>query len=493
MNKINWKNSRNLTLLADFYELTMANGYLNNGMKDWVAGFDVFYRKNPDNGGFSIMGGLHEVIDYISNIRFEEDELNYLSNLKIFSDEFIDYLKDFKFTGNIYAVPDGTVIFPTIPIMKVVAPIIEAQFVETTILASINGGCLFTTKASRMIRSLPENAIALEFGARRVQGFDVAVNAPRYAYIAGFHGTSSTIAGYTHGIPVSGTMAHSWIMSFDTELEAFETYCRQYPDSSVLLVDTYDTLRSGVPNAIKAFDNVLKNTGHRPKGIRLDSGNLSDLSIRARKMLDDAGYPDCMIYASNSLDEETITSLTMQGAKIDGFGIGERFVTAKSEPVFGAVYKLAFITKPDGTFIPKMKFSENVAKTTNPSSKKVFRFYDKETGMALVDVIALEPETVDTKKPYIVFDPIEPYKKMKLENYEVKELLVPIFVKGELVYVEPTLDEQRMYCKKQLDTIYPDVKRLLNPHKYYVDLSQQLYDKKLELILKRRKELGEIV
>lgn len=471
------------SLLTDFYELTMAQSYFEHGKSDIIAGFDLFYRKNPDHANFSIMGGTEEIIDYIKNLRFSESDLEYLSSLDTFSPEFLDYLKDFKFSGDIWAVPEGTVIFPNEPLVKVKAPIIEAQLIETFLILVVNRGCLFTTKANRIARQVSKNDILLEFGARRAQGLDIPVFAPRYAYIGGFDATSSTIAGKTFGIPVSGTMAHSYVMMFDDEYTAFEHYCQSFPDNAVLLVDTFDTLKTGIHNAIKAFDNVLKPMGKRPVGIRLDSGDLADLSKKSRKLLDEAGYSDCKIFVSNSLDEELLQSLRYQNAEIDGFGIGERFATSKSSPVFGTVYKLAYIINPDGSIINKIKLSDNPSKLTNPGDKKIYRIFD-QNNMAYADILTLVSQNIDTNRDLTFFNELYPHHKttFKANEYSVKELLIPIFKNGKQVYESPELNQIKQHCQKEINTLYPGVKRLKNPHKYYVDLSNKLLDLKKSLI-----------
>jgi nicotinate phosphoribosyltransferase len=480
MNKLEEKN---LSLLIDFYELTMAQSYFEHGKGDLIAGFDLFYRKNPDNANFSIMGGTEEIINYINHLSFSDADIEYLRSLDTFSSEFLNYLKEFKFTGDIWAVPEGTVIFPNEPLVKVKAPIIEAQLIETFLILVVNRGCLFTTKANRIARQISKDDILLEFGARRSQGLDVPVYAPRYAYIGGFDATSSTIAGKAFGIPVSGTMAHSYVMMFDDEYTAFKHYCQSFPDNAVLLVDTFDTLDSGIPNAIKAFNNVLKPMGKTPVGIRLDSGDLADLSKKSRKLLDDAGYSDCKIFVSNSLDEELVQSLKYQKAAIDGFGIGERFATSKSSPVFGTVYKLAYIINPDGEVINKIKLSDNPTKLTNPGDKKIYRIYDKHN-KAYADILTLVSQNIDVNRDLTFFNELYPNHKttFKANEYSVKELLVQIFEKGHQIYESPELEQIKNHCKEEINKLYPGVKRLKNPHKYYVDLSNRLLDLKKSLI-----------
>lgn len=474
---------KSYSLLTDFYELTMAQSYFQHGKDDLIAGFDLFYRENPDNANFSIMGGTAEVIHYINNLKFSKSDIEYLRSLNTFSSEFLDYLSDFRFTGDIWAIPEGTVIFPNEPLVKVKAPIIEAQLIETFLILVVNRGCLFTTKANRIARQISKNDILLEFGARRSQGLDIPIYAPRYAYIGGFDATSSTIAGKTFGIPVSGTMAHSYVMTFDDEYSAFKHYCQSFPDNAVLLVDTFDTIKSGIPNAIKAFNQVLKPLGKKPVGIRLDSGDLADLSKKARELLDAGGYPECKIFVSNSLDEELIQSLKFQNAEIDGFGIGERFATSKSSPVFGTVYKLAYIEDSNGNVINKIKLSDNPIKITNPGDKKIFRIYDKEN-KAYADILTLVSENIDLDKEITFFNELFPSQKttFKKSEYSTKELLVPIIKNGEQVYNLPEINVIREHCKKEVDALYPGVKRLKNPHKYYVDLSNKLLSLKKSLI-----------
>ena len=480
---------KNLGLLIDFYELTMAQSFLEKGMKDTIAGFDLFYRKNPDNANFSIMGGIEEVIDFILNFKFSDEDLDYLKSLNTFNDQFIDYLKNFKFTGDIWAIEEGTVIFPNEPLIKVKAPIIEAQLIETFLILLINRACLFTTKANRIARQVASDDILLEFGARRAQGVDVAMLAPRYAYIGGFHGTSSTIAGKLYNIPLSGTMAHSYVMTFDSEYIAFKNYCLSYPDNVTLLVDTYDTIESGIPNAIKAFNNVLKPLGKRPKAIRLDSGDLADLSKKSRKLLDDAGYSDCKIFVSNSLDEDLIQSLRFQNSKINGYGVGERFATSKSSPVFGVVYKLAYLIDKNGNLSNKIKLSDNPAKLTNPGDKKIYRIYDT-SNKAYGDIITLNDEFLDNTEDTTFYSELYPTKRttFKANCYNAKELLVPLFINGELVYEMPSLKQIREHCKKEVDSLYEGVKRLINPHKYYIDISDKLLNMKRSLIKEMQNE-----
>ena len=471
---------QNCTMLCDFYQLTMGNGYFRTRHADRIAYFDVFFRRVPDGGGYAICAGLEQVINYIQGLRFSEEDIQYLRSKGIFGEDFLQYLRDFRFTGDIWAVPEGTPVFPSEPLITVRAPAIQAQLIETMLLLLVNHQSLIATKANRIVRAAQGRAIS-EFGSRRAQGASGAVLGARAAYIGGCAGTACVLADELYGVPATGTMAHSWVQMFDTELEAFESYCRTYPDSSTLLVDTYNVLKSGVPNAIKAFDNVLRPLGKRPCGIRLDSGDIAYLSIEARKMLDEAGYPDCRIVASNSLDEHIITDLLHQGAKIDLFGVGERLITASSEPVFGGVYKLAAVEE-NGVITPKIKISENVSKITNPHFKKLYRLYSKQTGKAIADQLCVYDETIDETKPLTIFDPDFTWKKKRLTDFTARELQVQIFRGGELVYEKPSLEEIRAYCAQQLDTLWDEVLRFENPHNYYVDLSKKLWNIKQELL-----------
>lgn len=475
--------SRNLTMLTDFYELTMANGYFKNGFKDTIAYFDMFFRTMPDGGGYVIMAGVEQLVDYFRNLSFSKKDIDYLRG-KGFSEDFLDYLANFRFACDVWAVPEGTPIFPGEPIVKVKGPVIQAQFVETMVLLTINHQSLIATKANRVVRAAQGRAV-MEFGSRRAQGFDGAVYGARAAYIGGCAGTACTISDEMFGIPALGTMAHSWVQLFDSEYDAFKAYAEEYPDACTLLVDTYNVLHSGVPNAIKVFDEVLAPMGKRPKGIRIDSGDIAYLSRKARKMLDDAGYPDCSIVASNSLDEYIIRDMLLQGAKVDSFGVGERLITSSSSPVLGGVYKLCAVEK-DGEIIPKIKLSENVQKITTPGNKRVYRLYDRESGKAAADLITLASETVDDSRPYELFDPDFTWKRKTLTNYTARELLEPLFRKGECVYKERNIEEIKSYCRDQIDTLWDEVTRFENPHNYYVDLSQQLWDVKHELLRKNK-------
>jgi nicotinate phosphoribosyltransferase len=481
------KNIRsNYTMLCDFYELTMANGYFVKGMKDKIAYFDVFFRTFPDQGGFVIAAGLEEVIKYIQNLHFTADDIEFLRSKKIFNEEFLKYLENFKFTGDIYAVPEGTVVFANEPMMIVRAPVIEAQFIETYVLTSLNYQSLIATKANRVVRA-SEGKVVSEFGARRAHGPESALLGARAAYIGGCDSSSNTLADRDFGVPSSGTMAHSWVEMFDDELSAFKAYCEIYPENTVLLVDTYNIEKSGIPNAIKAFNEVLVPKGYRPKGIRIDSGDIAYESKRARKMLDEAGFQDCKIVASNSLDEYLITDLILQNASVDFFGVGERLITSKSSPVLDGVYKLVAVEDEEGNITPKIKISENIGKITTPHYKKVYRLYDRETNKALADLITVYDEVIDDTKPLLIFDPIATWKQKTLTNFYARELLVPIFKGGELVYQLPTLEEIKDYAQKEVDTLWEEVKRFENPHRYYVDLSQKLWDIKNELLLAQKR------
>lgn len=472
-------NERNLTLLTDFYELTMGNGYLANGMGDVVCCFDLYFRKIPDNGGFAVMCGLEQAIEYIRNLKFTEEDIDFLRGKGIFSEEFLEYLGNFKFCCDVWAVPEGTPVFPNEPLVIVKGPAIQAQFVETMLLLCINHQCLIATKAARIVKAADGRAV-MEFGSRRAQGGDGAIYGARASYIGGCCGTACTISDKEMGTPALGTMAHSWVQMFDSELEAFRAYAKCYPDSCTLLVDTYNVLRSGIPNAITVFKE-LKAAGHKPAGIRIDSGDITYLSKKARKMLDEAGFPEAKICISNSLDEYIIEDILRQGAKIDSFGVGERLITSRSEPVFGGVYKLTAVEK-DGEIIPKIKLSENTAKITTPDFKELWRFYDNQSGKAIADLITCFGEEIDDSKPYTIFDPEHPYKKKTVTDFTAKKLLVKVFDKGECVYTSPSATEIRNYCAEQLDTLWDEVKRFENPHAYYVDLSKKLWDKKNELL-----------
>ena len=475
----------NMTMLCDFYELTMGNGYFRNGYKDRITYFDVLFRKVPDQGGFAIAAGLEQLIDYIENLHFSEEDIAYLRSRNLFCEEFLDYLRDFRFTGDIYAIPEGTPVFPREPLVVVRAPSIEAQLIETFTLLTINHQSLIATKANRICRAANGRTV-LEFGSRRAQGADAAIIGARAAYIGGCAGTACTISDQLYGVPAGGTMAHAWVQMFDTEYEAFKTYCETYPTNATLLVDTYNTLKSGVPNAIRAFNEVLRPMGISKCGIRLDSGDMAYLSQKARKMLDEAGWPECQISVSNSLDERLIQNLFLQGAQIDMFGVGERMITAKSEPVFGGVYKLTAVENEQGEIIPKIKCSENVEKITIPHFKKVYRLYNKDNGKAIADYMTVYDEVVDENEPMMLFDPYATWKTKNVCNYQARELLVPVFLKGKKVYESPALKDIQTYCKQQVDTLWDEIKRFDNPQTYYVDLSQKLWDIQQELLRKNR-------
>jgi nicotinate phosphoribosyltransferase len=474
-------NQQNYTLLCDFYELTMSNGYFRTKMHEQITYFDVFFRRVPDQGGFAICAGLEQVIKYIENLHFDEEDIEFLRSKGIFDKEFLEYLKDFHFTGDIYAIPEGTPIFPGEPVLTVRAPAIEAQLIETFVLLSINHQSLIATKANRIVRAADGRAVA-EFGSRRAQGADGAVLGARAAYIAGCSSTACTLTDQQYHVPTSGTMAHSWVQMFPDEYTAFRTYCELYPDNPTLLVDTFNVLKSGVPNAIRAFQDVLIPRGYSKCAIRLDSGDITYLSKKARKMLDEAGFPQCKIVASNSLDEYIIRDILLQGAKIDAFGVGERLITSKSEPVFGGVYKLAAVEDKDGNIIPKIKVSENVTKITNPHFKKVYRLFAKDTGKALADLICVHDETINENEPLTLFDPDYIWKKKTFTDFEARELLVPVILKGRTVYKTPSIQKLQQYCKEQVNTLWDEVTRFENPHNYYVDLSQKLWDIKHQLL-----------
>ena len=475
-------NPYNYTMLCDFYELTMANGYFISGKGDEISIFDVFFRKIPDGGGYAIAAGLEQVIDYVKNLHFTDEDLAFLRSKGQFSEEFLAYLRDFRFTGDIYAMPEGTPIFPGEPILTVRARAVEAQFIETFLLLAINHQSLIATKASRVVRAAAGRPVA-EFGSRRAQGADGAILGARAAYIGGCAATACTISDREYGIPATGTMALSWVQMFDSEYEAFRTYCELYPDNATLLVDTYDVLHSGVPNAIRAFKEVLLPRGITKCGIRLDSGDLTYLTKKARKMLNEAGLSDCKIVVSNSLDEYIIRDLIQQGAQIDSFGVGERLITAKSDPVFGGVYKLVAKEDENGTVIPKIKISENAAKITNPHFKRVFRVFDRASDEPIADMMCIwNEDPIDESQPLEIFDPDNTWKRKKVTNYYLRELLVPVFKNGECVYQSPDIREIRAYCKNEVDHLWEEVKRFENPHKFYVDLSQKLYDEKIRLL-----------
>ncbi|WP_162140088.1 nicotinate phosphoribosyltransferase [Haploplasma axanthum] len=476
---------RKLTLLMDFYELTMSYGYYRDNKHLDIAVFDVFFRSVPDNGGYAIMAGLEQVISYINNLSFNDSEIELLRNKKMFNEEFLKFLKDFKFSSDVYAIAEGTPIFPQEPILVVKGPIIECQLVETMILLTLNHQSLIATKASRIVNQAKGRSV-MEFGARRAHGYDASIYGARAAYIAGVAGTSNTYVEYLYGVPALGTMAHSYIQSYPTEYEAFLSYAKTFPNNTTVLVDTYDTLHQGIPNAIKLHNEYLKPKGYYLKGIRIDSGDLTYLSKKARKMLDEAGLYDTQIVVSNSLDEYLIKELIHQGAQIDSFGVGERLVTARSEAVFGGVFKLSAVME-NGVLTPKIKLSENVVKTTTPGFKQLYRFYD-ENNKAIADVVTLFDEVIDEGEPYELFHPEYPYKRKVVSNFKVRKLLEPIFLKGKLVYKQPKLEEIRNFNKEEMKTLWDEVLRLERPHQYYVDLSQKLWDLKQELINKYKEK-----
>lgn len=471
----------NLTMLTDFYEITMANGYFLNGFQNTICYFDMFFRKIPDHGGYAIMAGVEQLVEYLKNLKFSDEDIEFLRSKQIFDEKFLEYLRNFKFSCDVWAIPEGTPIFPGEPIVTVRGPAIQAQFVETMVLLCINHQSLIATKSNRIARAAQGRAV-MEFGSRRAQGFDGAVFGARAAYIGGCVGTACTISDQMFGVPALGTMAHSWVQLFDSEYEAFKAYATAYPANCVLLVDTYNVLKSGIPNAIRVFNEVLVPQGFRPAGIRIDSGDITYLSRKARKMLDDAGFEDCQICASNSLDEHIIQDMLAQGAKVDSFGVGERLITSSSEPVFGGVYKLVAVEKEDGKVIPKIKISENVAKITTPGFKNVWRLFDRETDKAIADVITLHDEVIDDEKPYVIFDPEHTWKRKTVENFHAVPLLSQIFKAGECIYAPRALKAIRAYCQAQVDTLWEEVTRFENPHNYYVDLSQELWDEKNRML-----------
>lgn len=475
----------NLTMLVDFYELTMAHGYFENGMENQIAYFDMFFRRVPDEGGFAIMAGLEQLITYLKNLKFTPEDLEYLRQKHLFSEAFLTYLENFEFACDIYAIPEGTPIFPNEPILTVRGPIIQAQFIETMVLLCINHQSLIATKANRIVRAA-EGRPVMEFGSRRAQGADGAILGARASYIGGCIGTACTISDRDFSVPALGTMAHSWVQTFDTEFEAFKRYAELYPENCVLLVDTYNTLKQGVPNAIKVFKEILIPKGYRPGGIRIDSGDAAYLSKKARKLLDEAGLPDCKILISNSLDEYIIKDLLMQKAPIDSFGVGERLITSKAEPVFGGVYKIVAVEK-EGQMIPKIKISNNIEKITNPGYKQVFRLFDRNSHKAIADVITLANEVIDHTKPYTIFDPEHTWKRKTIENFYAKPLLMPIFINGKQVYESPDLQNIVDYSKEQIQMLWEEVLRFEKPHQYYVDLSTDLWNLKTQLLEKYSK------
>lgn len=480
MIKISLEDERNLSMLVDFYEFTMANGYFKNNLKDKIVYFDMFFRKNPDNAGFAIVAGLEQVIEYIKGLNFTKNDIEYLRERKLFSEEFLEYLLNFKFTGDIYAIEEGTPVFPNEPLITVKAKVIEAQLIETMLLLTINHQSLIATKANRIRRAAGGKEV-LELGARRSQGYDAAIYGARAAYIGGVDGTANTIADEIFGVKAVGTMAHSWIQLFGDEYKAFETYAKTYPDNCVLLIDTYNVLKSGIINAIKVSKDVLEPQGNTLKGVRLDSGDLAYLSKEVRKILNINGLENCKILASNSLDEYIIADLMNQGACIDIFGVGERLITAKSEPVFGGVYKLVAVEEK-GNIVPRIKLSENIEKVTNPGYKTVWRLFDKDNNKAIADVLTLGNEIIDDSKDYEIFDPIYTWKRKVVTNYYAKKIQVPIFIQGKCVYKTPKLDDIRKYSLEQVESLWDEVKRFNNPQGYYVDLSEKLWNLKNDMI-----------
>ncbi|WP_234118679.1 nicotinate phosphoribosyltransferase [Clostridium hydrogenum] len=474
------RTGRNLTMLVDFYELTMGNGFLNNEVGEKTVYFDMFFRQIPDNGGYCIMAGVQQLVEYLSSLKFSEDDIEFLRNKGCFCEDFLNYLRNFKFSCDVWAVPEGNPVFPNEPLVTVRGPAIQAQLVETMILLTVNHQTLIATKANRICRAANGRPV-MEFGSRRAQGYDGAIYGARAAVIGGCSSTACTISEEMFGIPAVGTMAHSWVQLFENEYEAFKAWAKVYPDNCLVLIDTYNVLKSGLPNAIKVFDEILKPQGIKPAGIRIDSGDITYLTKRCRKALDEAGYPDAKIVISNSLDEHIISDVLAQGAAIDSFGVGERLITAKSEPVFGGVYKLAAI-EDNGKIIPKIKISENEGKITNPGFKKIYRIFDKSTDMAIADLVTLADEVIDESKPLVIFDPIYTWKKKRLKNYYVKDLRVQLFNNGNLQYESPDVLEIRDIAKTETEKLWPEVLRLENPHTYYVDLSSELWSLKHNLL-----------
>ncbi|MBE6061982.1 MAG: nicotinate phosphoribosyltransferase [Clostridium butyricum] len=478
----NVKDERNLTMLVDFYEITMGNGYFKKNLEDKIAYFDMFFRRIPDDGGYCIMAGVEQLITYLKNLNFSENDIEYLREKNLFSEEFLEYLKNFKFSCDVWAIPEGNPVFPGEPLVTVRGPVIQAQLLETMILLTVNHQTLIATKANRICRAANGRPV-MEFGSRRAQGYDGAIYGARAAIIGGCSSTACTISDRMFNIPAVGTMAHSWVQLYDSEYEAFKAWAEIYPKECVLLIDTYNVIKSGIPNAIKVFDEILKPMGIRPKGVRIDSGDITYLTKKCREMLDEAGYEDCGIVISNSLDEHIIKDVLDQGACINSFGVGERLITAKSEPVFGGVYKLVALEN-NGEIIPKIKISENDEKITNPGFKKVVRLFDKTSHKALADLIALRDEIIDENSPLTLFNPIHTWKRKKFENFYIKDLQVPIFEKGQCVYESPSVLEIKEFAKTETDKLWPEVLRFENPHTYYVDLSQNLWSLKHSLLHK---------
>lgn len=484
-----YSDSRNLTMLADFYEFTMANGYLKNGMGNREVVFDMFFRRIPDGGGFALFAGLEQLVNYLQNLRFTDVDIDYFRSKKIFSEDFLEYLREFRFRCDVWSIREGTPIFPNEPIVTVKGPLIQAQMIETMLLLSINYQTLIATKSSRIVRAAAGHSV-VEFGSRRAQSYDAAVLGARAAYIAGCAGTACAMADRDFGIPAAGTMAHSWVQVFDSEYEAFRAYAEAYPDNCTLLVDTYNVVKSGIPNAIRVFNEVLLPRGLRPRAVRIDSGDLAYLSKRARRLLDEAGFQDVQIMASNSLDEYIVRDLLMQGACLDVFGVGENLITSKSEPVFGGVYKLAAAADSHGELHPKIKISESVEKITTPGFKQLYRLYSKENGKALADYITLREEVVDDSGDLSIFDPNAIWKRKKLYNFRAEPLMVQVFDRGLCCYECPPIEVTRKYCATQLDTLWDESKRFEYPHRYYVDVSQRLWDEKQQLLVKLGEEIA---
>lgn len=477
---MNWNSRTNMSMLTDFYELTMGKGYLDQGLSEQIAYFDLFFRQVPEQGGYAVMAGVEQMVDYLKDLHFTKEDIAFLKDTYGFEDGFLAFLANFKFACDVWAIPEGTPIFPGEPLVKVRGPVMQAQMIETMLLVTINHQSLIATKTARIVRAAKGRPV-MEFGARRAQGYDASVLGARAAYIAGVSSTSCTISGQHFGIPLSGTMAHSWVQLFDTEFDAFKAYALSYPKRTLLLVDTYNVLKSGIPNAIRVAREVLEPMGERLRGIRIDSGDLTYLTQEARRMLDEAGLHDCKITVSNALDEYLIRDLILQGACIDTFGVGERLITSRAEPVFGGVYKLSAIER-NGEVIPKMKISENIGKVTTPCSKEIFRFYDTNTGKAIADVITIEGETIDESRPYEIFDPIQTWKRKTLTHFKVRRLLEPIFIDGKCVYNQPSIEEMRSYCAHEIESLWESVKRFENPQTYYVDLSANLWNVRNEIL-----------
>lgn len=476
---------RNLTMLMDFYELTMSNGYFQSGKKDTIVYFDLYFRRVPDSGGYAIMAGLEQVVEYIENLSFSEEDIDYLYSRELFSDDFLDYLRNFTFSCDVWAIPEGRIIFPNEPLITVRGPVIQAQLLETMLLLTLNHQCLIATKASRIVRAAQGRTV-MEFGSRRAHGPDAANLGARAAYIGGVDGSANTYTDVHLGIPALGTMAHSWVQIHDSEYEAFKTYAEIYPHDCTLLVDTYDVIDSGIPNAIRVFDEIVVPQGYRPKGIRIDSGDLAYLSKKARKMLNEAGYEDCDVVASGGLDEFIIQDLFVQGAQFDSFGVGERLITAKSDPVFGCVYKLVASEEADGSTVPRIKVSENIEKITTPGVKTAWRLISREDGKAIADVITLADETINDNQPYEIFDPNAIWKRKIIENFKAEKLQEPIYEQGRLVYKLPDLESIRARCKKDLESLWEESLRFKSPNKYFVDLSEELWQVRENLILEHR-------